>query len=148
MATPEPVDYDRGVILRIIPNSGAPGAGSHVCMYADSPGIYYAPNGLPVSLDWARMAGFDVDADLKERERNERRASALAAVDKEFNLLPEGEIVEEGDDFQIVHMGYGWFDVLNSDGARANDRRLRREEASELVRSLRDGQAHKDTLNG
>ena len=145
----EPIDYDRGVIIKIIPSaSGAFGAGSHVCMYVDSPGAYYAPNGLPISPEWARKAGFDVDADLKERQRLEKRASALAAVDREFDTMSEGEIVQEDDDFQIIHMGHGWFDVLNKDGARVNDRRLRRDEASDLVKSLLVGKAHVEGLNG
>lgn len=140
---PTPIDLDRGVIMRIVPhNSGSAMAGMHVCMYADDPGVYLAPNSMPLSPALAKMAGFDVEEDMKEKRRIEKRAAALAAVDKEFEVMAEGEIVEDGDDFQIVHMGRGWFDVLDTDGARMNEGRLRREGAVEYVEALRKGKEH------
>lgn len=145
MPTPAPIDLDRGVIMRIVPsNSGTHMAGMHVCMYADAPGVYLAPNSLPISPELAKLAGFDVEEDLKEKRRNERRAAALAAVDKEFEIMAEGEIVDDGDDFQIVHMGRGWFDVLDTDGKRMNEGRLRRDAAAEYVDVLRKGKEHVD----
>ena len=145
MALPTPIDLDRGVIMRVVPtNSGNPMAGMTICMYADDPGVYLAPNSLPISPDWARLAGFEVDEDLKERKRIAARSAALAAVDKEFNVMPEGEIVQDDPDFQIVHMGRGWFDVLDAEGARMNDIRMRREAAAEYVEALRKGKEHLD----
>lgn len=142
---PTPVDLDRGVSMRIVPlSSTAPIAGMAVCMYKDDPGVYYAKNGIPVSTEWAALAGFDVEDDLKERSRRARRAAALAEIDKEFHVVPEGEIVEDGDDFQIVHMGRGWFDVLDTDGKRMNEGRLRRDAAAEYVDVLRKGKEHVD----
>lgn len=138
-----PIDLDRGVSIRVVPlGSTGPQAGMQVCMYKDDPGIYYALNGVPISPEWAKSAGFDVEADLKERSRREKRAAALAAIDKEFDVMPEGEVVEEGEDFQIVHMGHGWFDVLDDDGARVNEGRLRRDAAVEFVKALRAGKEH------
>jgi hypothetical protein len=146
---PTPINLDRGVSIRIVPASvSGPAAGMQVCMYKDDPGLYYAPNGVSISPEWAKKAGFDVEADLKERDRRARRSEALAKIDKEFDVMPEGEIVQDGEDFQIVHMGHGWFDVIDADGGRANSGRLRREAAVEFVKALRDGKAHKELMNG
>lgn len=138
-----PIDLDRGVSMRVIPITANKAlAGSMVCMYKDTPGLYYARNGVPLDPELARLAGFDVEADLRDKARIEKRKEALLAIDREFDVMPEGEIVQEDGDFQIVHMGRGWFDVLDEEGGRVNEGRLRRESAVEFVEALRKGKEH------
>lgn len=139
---PVPIDLNRGVSMRIVPHGTGPMAGSAVCMYKDAPGLYYAKNGIALDPELAKTAGFDVDGDLKEKARMEKRAAALAAIDQSFGVMPEGEVIQEDADFQIVHMGHGWFDVLDVEGARLNEGRMRREHAVEFVDALRKGKEH------
>lgn len=140
MAALKPIDLDRGVSMRM--NHGL---GMMVVMYKDDPGIYLAPNGIVVDPDVARAAGFDVDSDLRERERRHRRAEALAKIDKEYEIVPEGEIVQDTGDFRVVHAGGGWFDVEDIEGVTMNPQRMRREAAVEFLDVLRKG---KDHVNG
>lgn len=135
----KPIDLDRGVTQRF----------NHarqlmVVAYADDPGIYYAPNGAPVDPEIAREAGFEVDVDLKERERRSKRDAALAAIDREYAIIPEGEIIKDTGDFRVICTGHGWYNVENADGDVMNDHKLREGAAIEFMDALRKGKEHRD----
>jgi len=133
-----PVDLEKGVIMKVSPAFG------YVCMYSDEPGVYLTMKGAPVSPDVARSCGFDVDADMKEKTRLDRRSSALAAIDRDFGIIAEGEVVEDNGSVRLVHNGKGWFDVKDADGTVLNEQKLRREAASVFMEDLRKGKEHAD----
>lgn len=141
MTKPKPIDLDRGVHMKT-----AAGVGTTVCMYADEPGVYYAPNGIPVSAELARAAGFDVDADLKERARQDKRKKALEDIDREFGVMAEGEVAAEVGEFAVVHVGGGWFEVQDANGDNVGGARMRRDQAEEFAGTLVVGAAEKEAV--
>lgn len=143
MLTPKhpPIDLDRGVTQMLHTKLGM-----MVCAYCDDPGLYYAPNGYPVSAEVAAEAGFDVAADAKARERKKRLADAASAIDAEFGVIAENEVVAEDAevDLRVIHAGYGWFNVVDAQGAPLNDKRLRQDEAVAFMNMLKAGKEHAD----
>jgi hypothetical protein len=69
------LDYDRGVIIKV-------GNGGTCAMYVDDPGRYLNEQGVEVSEEEARLAGFDTLKDGAERRRKEARAKAFAEIER------------------------------------------------------------------
>lgn len=106
------IDYDRGVRIRTIPDLGM-----DVFMYKDTPGVYLNAYGTEVSLDLARLAGFDVDRLGKLRTRNERVALMARQIDAELAVAEQSrEVVEELDGFKIIDIGAGRYLIEDPDG--------------------------------
>jgi len=122
------IDLDRGVVMKV--NTARQ---FHVCMYVDQPGVYYNPKGIEVPVEMAREAGFDVVADAREKDRLSKRKAAVAEIDKAYEVVAEGEIVEVAGSYKIVHVGGGWHNVLDGNDEIMNPNRLRKAAAVEYM---------------
>ena len=98
------VDLDRGVTIKLLPE------GKRVCMYKDTPGVYFDGTGEEVSEDEAQLAGFDTKKLDMERQKNHAFAAARAEIEREF-ALKEQELMRlmthvlEGHELQIKKDG-------------------------------------------
>lgn len=72
------LDLDRGVIKRTHPS------GMHVCMYKDTPGIFYDSKGRLVKNELAQGAGFRVAELIRQREKQLRLAEYRGKLESEF----------------------------------------------------------------
>lgn len=92
----EPIDLNRGVKMKLRINKPT------ICMYKDSPGVYYNSAGAPVSEAVAADAGFDVKHQVGERlvrEKMEKYEADLRADSEkkveEFREEVESEVQAE-----------------------------------------------------
>jgi hypothetical protein len=110
----EKIDYDRGVIIRTIPEMGM-----DVFMYRDNPGVYLNAHGDEVGIALARMAHFDVEKFALQRRRRLAIAAAASAADAEMLASEKttGEVVVlEKDGYKIVMLSAGRHVVKDPEG--------------------------------
>lgn len=99
-------------------------------MYLDSPGVYFAPNGDPVSEDDAEAAGYDTKALAIERKKNEKLAEARAKIEAEFaaadakateeaeaEAAAEVEAGTSGGGWSIVEIAKGRYEIRDAGGS-------------------------------
>lgn len=86
-------------------------------------GNYFNLRGQRVSPDIARAAGFDVDADIAEKSREERKAALMAEFEAERQPAAS-EVIKEAGGYSVVRRGDGRADVLDGDGQAFNPRPL------------------------
>lgn len=129
------IDYDRGAIINV-----HPGTGMDVFMYADNPGHYLTAHGMPVPIEIAREAGYNVDQLAKERLRIERKAQAGAIIDKELSndANTQEECVDVLNGFRLVSIGMGRHNVKDPDGNVLNAHPLPKESAERLFKVMAD----------
>lgn len=72
------LDLDRGVVKRTHPS------GMHVCMYKDTPGIFYDAKGRLVKNELAQGAGYRVTELIRLREKQLRLAEYRGKLESEF----------------------------------------------------------------
>lgn len=129
------LDYDRGVIINHNDKLGM-----DVLMYVDEPGIYYSAHGRAVSDDIAQSAGYDTVTLAKKKLLNERKAAAMAAIDKEFreekDERPAEEVIKEDDGLKIVNIGLGRHFVKDDEGNNLHQKALTLEEAERTFASI------------
>ncbi|RJG45868.1 hypothetical protein [Mesorhizobium sp. DCY119] len=126
---------DRGASIRRYGNAGTDGF--LVYQIKDLAGEWYNQKGDPVSVDLARAAGFDVDAQLRERDRKERLAKATASVNAEFATAVRTEIASKGG-YTLSDVGMGRAELTDSDGVVLNPRPM----------SIQEGQRLLDLMSG
>ncbi|BCH33966.1 hypothetical protein MesoLjLc_58960 [Mesorhizobium sp. L-8-10] len=98
-------------------------------------GHYFDQNGHPVSVDIARMAGFDVDADLQEKERSER----LAKVQKEINLeyqKSSHEVLRERGGYTLRDAGLNRVEIYDREGKKLSVRPMAMAEAQRFFDAM------------
>jgi hypothetical protein len=106
------IDYDRGVRIRTVPNMGM-----DIFMYKDAPGVYLNAYGTEVTLELAKLAGFDVERLGKLRLRQERMAQMARQIDDELATAEQSrEVVEELDGFKIISLGDERYVIEDPDG--------------------------------
>lgn len=132
------IDIDRGVTGRssyLNPELGT------VYMYKDDPGIYFNTHGQGVSETVARLAGYDVEALARVRERKEKLAEFEADMERELRMATAKApvILAKRGGFQIVGRAAGRADVQDMDGVTINAMSLTEEEARTLFNKLAPG---------
>lgn len=107
------IDYDRGAIIKQSKDQTLP----EVIMYKDEPGVYYAANGRKISVEAARLAGFDVVTYEKLRKRSIFQKRSLEQWD-EVNRTAQAarQIVFEKGGYRVVDLGLERHIVEDSDG--------------------------------
>ncbi|BCH25774.1 hypothetical protein [Mesorhizobium sp. L-8-3] len=100
-----------------------------------SPGNYYSRNGTKVSAEVARQAGFDVEADMREKQRAERLAQAQKDINAELGRV-QGAVIEQRGGWQIIDLGYGRADIKDASGKKMNSRPLSVPEAQRYLDAL------------
>lgn len=107
------IDYDRGAIIKQSKDQTLP----EVIMYKDEPGIYYAANGRKISVEAARLAGFDVNTYEKLRKRALFQKKSLEQWD-EVNRTAQAarKVVFEKGGYRVVDLGLERHIVEDSDG--------------------------------
>lgn len=136
------IDLNRGVTSRKHP------AGVRIYMYLDEPGGYYDERGRAVNRKMARAAGFDVDRDVINQEKNARLTQYRRELDAEFasrsaELDRAGEMSAQGDGIAVIPLGAGGFKVT-VDERTVTDHPVTIEEAEKLVEGYRDGEDPQD----
>lgn len=125
------VDYDRGIMKRSHP------VGLDVYMYLDTPGVYLTAHETPLSEEFAKQAGFDVEALRREKTKRERMAQAKLAIEQELEVQAQvHEVVEEVKGFKIVAIGLGRHVVEDPDGNTLTKEPLALEQAKLLLKAL------------
>lgn len=127
------VDYDRGALIKT-----HPGTGMDVFMYVDTPGEYLTAHLKSVPDVIAKEAGYDVDHLAKERLRRSRKAQASAIIDKELSddANTEEECVDVRNDFRLVSIGMGRYNVKDPDSNLLNAHPLPKESAVRLFNAM------------
>lgn len=100
-----------------------------------NPGHYYTRNGVEVSAEVARAAGFDVDADMIEMQRAQRLAQAKADINAELSRAA-GAVIEQRAGWEIVDLGYGRADIRDANGKKMNSRPFSIPEARRYLDAL------------
>lgn len=101
-------------------------------------GHYFAPTGQPVSVEVARAAGFDVDADMIAKDRQERLAKVTAEINQEIQSAPQ-TVLEEKDGYALVDIGLGRANVTDPEGRSLNPRPMSVAEATKLFKAMTGG---------
>lgn len=108
------IDYDRGVIIRLIPKLNM-----EVFMYVNEPGVYLSAHGKELNRAIAEEAGFDVVRYAAQRTHRERMAKASTMLADELRIGQDAGIrmvVEQQDGFKIVSIGKGRHELEDEDG--------------------------------
>ena len=77
------LDLNRPYIMRQAAGPASP----PILMYKGAPGVYYGANGLEVSVDVARKAGFKVESDAVDRRLKEKLAEKHAEIEAEYDEI-------------------------------------------------------------
>lgn len=125
------IDYDRGVEKRRDPLTGV-----DVYVYQDDPGVYLNAYGQPIDEAAAAAAGFDVVKLGKVKDKKERVAAALAAIDAEDGEQLEQTIVQQRNGYKLVSIGLGRYRVLDPDGDNLTPKNLTQQEGEIVFNQL------------
>ena len=101
MSAPQPpsprVDLNRGASMQRGPDDG------WCCMYKDDPGVYFSDTMKPLSVEYAKAAGYDVEKQAKAAEFTRRKAEAEVKIRAELGLSDEAIRAEiDGDPIDEV----------------------------------------------
>lgn len=127
------INYDRGVTFMLHQPTGM-----NVFMYKNEPGVYRNIFEGIVPEEMAKEAGFDVEKFAKERNRRERMAAAMDAIDAELKEADsvEQKVVVENQGYRVIEYGAGRHNVKDPDGNVLNTVPLSLEVATRLVERL------------
>lgn len=114
MAKPRRItlDLDRGVRTRFHKS------GMSISMYKDDPGTYYTDNAEVVDPKFAKEAGFNVEADVRQKVKNDR----LAAYEKQLNDEMQSEedalaqAMSDNSSVDVRHIGGGQYAIFDKGG--------------------------------
>lgn len=126
------IDYNRGVQKWLDPSSGV-----EVYMYDDSPGKYLSNQGTPITEEFAKRAGVDIEFFRRQRIKLERMTAAKDLIEKELQA-DEGrkKTVFERDGWAIVHVGFGLHYIEDPDGTKITEAKLTLEQAHDVFNHL------------
>lgn len=134
------IDYDRGVLIMTEPLSG-----SDVFMYVDEPGKYLSAHGTPISEQFAKAAGYDVEKFAKDRVKLDRKRIASAAIDAELSddKDTKNNVVETVGGYKLVDIGLGRYLIRDPDDNLVTATPLAKEHAMKVISLL----AEKDEVS-
>lgn len=133
-----PIDVNRGYVPGLRDARGEPIVGQAnagtihrttpegiwVYMYNDTPGVFFAEHGMELPVEMARAAGYDVETLLRERKKRESLAALHLQVEAEYASTKIREVVLERDDYSVVHLGSGMYNIEFKDGTVMNPQPL------------------------
>lgn len=127
------IDLDRGVMTLRHAASGL-----YIHMYVDEPGVYYADNGVRVSVEVAKLAGYDIEYFGKQRERRERFAAAQDKINAEMDMADEtsAKVLAEAGDFKVLEMPLGNAIVVDTEGSRLTPSPVPKAQAMLVFKSM------------
>jgi len=137
------IDYDRGVIIRVHPETGM-----DVCMYRRDPGVYYTSTGIELPVALAAKAGFDVETHARARRKREMLDEFASKLDREETAEVQAaavkpkDVVHEVDGFKVVSLGGGRHSVEDQDGnvLTGQGKFITRDVAIKLVDEMAEGE--------
>ena len=134
------IDSPPGAQIRYTPD------GMAVYMRFDKPGLWYNDHGKRVPDVIAAQAGYDIEDLSRLRKRDEAIARVTAGVEAEFAVAKK-RVVAEADDYRVIEVAKGYYNVEFDDGTILNTRGpLGREAAMRRFKELTgsDGSAPAD----
>lgn len=107
------LDLDRGVTIRFHPSNRM-----QVCMYDDTPGVYYTQTGDPIAPELARQAGYYVERDIRRKLANERLAAARRTIEAELRAEEDAiaSALSDKAKMDVRHIGGGQYALFSKDG--------------------------------
>ena len=131
------VDVNRGCHIRIMPAGREYPEGMAIYMYVDKPGYFMNDHARPVPPEMAAVAGFEVETLLKARRKQEAFARARQEIEAQYQQgLGTHEVVEESDEYRLVHIGHEQYIVEFDDGSSLTPTPVSREMATKAFRSM------------
>ena len=128
--SPVNIDLNRGVTMKKEKESGI-----MVCMYKDSPGIFYDLSGGVLPQSFAKKANFDITALEKKKNYNTALGNAREALDHEYSGVAEEEVLLEVGPFKAISRAYGHADIFRND-EQMNTVAIKSKDAIDLVKEL------------
>jgi hypothetical protein len=98
------------------------GDGMAVYMLFAQPGIYLNDHNKRVPDVIAAAAGFDTERWGKERRKREAIAKATQAIDAEYNVGTQRRVIAEHDEYRVVEIQPGYYNIEFDDGTILNTR--------------------------
>ncbi len=95
-------------------------SGTYVYMYIDTPGVYLSELGEPLTEDFARSAGFDVEKFRKERQKAEKLAAATKAIEAELGDKP-GTVLREAAGYKLMALPLDRAEIVDPDGHKVTE---------------------------
>lgn len=133
--TEEAIDLNRGISKRTHAN------GVQVCMYKDSPGLYYDVNANELTDEFAAEAGFDIKHQAAEKDKLDKLSAARLKIEKEFSAV-EGEVVATVGRYEVICFNerQNKFNVCEKGSKKPKNRDyLTKEQALSFAKSLKGG---------
>lgn len=131
---PNMIDVNRGVEIHRDTATGI-----RVYMYIDKPGEYLNAFAKPVSPEFAKKAGFPVEAQLRQKIARDKIADFTAKMAAELdvtNLTDTAEVLVERDGYRVLKMPYGNALVVGEDNEKLTPAPVPEQAALELLEAL------------
>jgi hypothetical protein len=137
------IDYDRGVIIKTHQTTGI-----DVFMYVDSPGEYLNAHGNAIAPAFAKQAGYDTDADSKQKLIRDRMKAAKDAIEREVNGVDPTEpqeIIKLDGGYSLLGIGLGRYLLRDPDDNVLTSTPLSKEHAEQVAKVLVNAEAPVET---
>lgn len=133
-----PIDVDRGYVpnlrdgegnvLVAQPNAGVmtrfTPEGIAVHMYWGQPGVYWGDHGQELPESMARAARYPIDELSLQRRKREAMSAAQIAIEAEYSFTQKRKVVEQREEYALVDIGSGLFNIEFTDGTLMNPQPL------------------------
>jgi hypothetical protein len=98
------------------------GDGMAIYMLFSQPGVYLNDHNKRVPEVIAAMAGYDTERWGKERRKREALAKATQAIDAEYNVATQRRVLIEHEEYRVVEIQPGYYNIEFDDGTILNAR--------------------------